>query len=542
MTLLKQALTFDPAQRQTFLDRGWWTDDTLSIWLRQHAETRPEHPALVAPTATLTYRQVYSQVQRLAGALSALGVRKGDVVAVQLPNIPEFLLTYLAVCHIGGVMTTIHMPYRETETETLLRHSRARAVVCLPAVKDYPTADVMQSLKATLPALEHIIVAGSPAPGALSLEALLTSDDEAAVHDPPTGADPFLLLYTSGTTASPKGVPLSYQNMLSNARLNAPDFQCSSEDVMLSAAPFSHLFGLYSFHLALCVGACNLLLPAFAPPALASTLAHGRATVLFTAPAHIAACINAGLFDSHDLSSLRLAIVSGSACPSALARAFAAHMPRGRLVQLWGMTETQAGLYTRLDDALDVAATSAGRPSPGNAVRIVSPDSQPCGPGEEGELHIRGCSVFAGYYDNAEATDVAFTSDGWFRTGDLAVMDAVGNVALTGRSKDVINRGGVKFNPSDVETLLDQHAKIQQAAIVPMPDPVLGEKACCFVVPTPGSTVTLEEICDYLAMHKIAKIKYPERLEILDEMPLTPTRKVIKGRLQAGLNSRDTTG
>jgi len=152
--------------------------------------------------------------------------------------------------------------------------------------------------------------------------------------------------------------------------------------------------------------------------------------------------------------------------------------------------------------------------------------------GEEGELQFRGSAVFPGYFDNEAANATAFTPDGWFRSGDLAVMDEQGNIKLVGRTKDIINRGGVKFNPLDVEILLDKHPKIQQSAIVPMPDPVLGERACCFAVLAPDTDVTLAEICDYLLEHNIAKNKLPERLEIIAEMPLTPTRKIIKGRLK----------
>ncbi|GIX47352.1 MAG: hypothetical protein KatS3mg131_1563 [Candidatus Tectimicrobiota bacterium] len=202
------------------------------------------------------------------------------------------------------------------------------------------------------------------------------------------------------------------------------------------------------------------------------------------------------------------------------------------------MTELQAGLYTRLDDPPAVAATSAGRPSPGTEVRLVTADGRRCAPGEEGELQVRGCSVFPGYFDNPAANAEAFTADGWFRTGDLAVMDAAGNVSLTGRLKDVINRGGVKFNPRDVEDVLDQHPGIVQAAVVPMPDPVLGERVCCFVVPASGHTITLAELCDYLGQRGVAKTKWPERLELVAELPMTPTRKVIKGQLQALLAQR----
>jgi non-ribosomal peptide synthetase component E (peptide arylation enzyme) len=149
----------------------------------------------------------------------------------------------------------------------------------------------------------------------------------------------------------------------------------------------------------------------------------------------------------------------------------------------------------------------------------------------EGELQVRGSSVFPGYLNNPEANADAFTADGWFRTGDIAVIDKVGNLTITGRTKDIISRGGIKFNPADIEDLIMSHLNIEQAAIVPMPDPILGEKACCFVTLAGNMTVTLEDLCDLLENKKIAKNKWPERLIIINEMPLTPTRKIIKSKL-----------
>jgi cyclohexanecarboxylate-CoA ligase len=380
------------------------------------------------------------------------------------------------------------MPYRGAEIETILEHSGARLFVT-----------------AALPIGE--------------LEELEPLPD---AHPAPDARDAFLLLYTSGTTASPKAVPHAYRTMLGNSRLGAREHRLSAQSRILCAAPLSHLYGLYSLHCAWSVGACTVLLPAFKPDELAAALEKYKPTALWAGPAHVAACRNAGLFDRHDWSSLKLAIVSGSMAPAALVRYFAEKLPGCTVTQLWGMTELQAALYTRAEDGTEAAATSAGRPSPGTRVRIS----------EEGELQVRGPLTFSGYFHNDEANRAAFTDDGWFRSGDLAEKRGE-YYTITGRIKDVINRGGVKFNPADVEALLDAHPKIQQSAIVPMPDPVLGEKACAFVTVRPGAAEpTLGELVDYLLSKHIAKNKLPERLVVVPEMPLTPTRKIIKGRLR----------
>src|SRR5919197_661394 len=268
------------------------------------------------------------------------------------------------------------------------------------------------------------------------------------------------------------------------------------------------------------LGAGTVLLPAYKPDELAQTVERERPTALWAGPAHVAACRNAGLFDKYDWSSLELAIVSGSIAPPPLVRYFAEKLPRCAVTPLWGMTELQAGLYTRPGDPLELSATTAGRPSPGTELRLAA----------DGELQVRGPLAFSGYYRNDDATRAAFTDDGWFRTGDLA-EERNGHYAITGRSKDIINRGGVKFNPADVEALLDAHPQIQQSAIVPMPDPVLGEKACAFVTLREGCDApTLDDLVSYLLGKDIAKNKLPERLVVIPEMPLTPTRKIMKGR------------
>jgi acyl-CoA synthetase (AMP-forming)/AMP-acid ligase II len=495
---LRAALKYDPQRAQLYVEKGWWADDTLPKWLSSRARNAPDAPAVVFADQVVSWRELENRVLRFAEGLRRAGVAPGEVVAVQLPNTLEFIVAFLAVCRLGAVMCTLHMPYRGAEIAALLAQSRACLGICLPANKE-----MFGEKGRTFAELDCAEALSKDAPG-------------------PVAADPYLLLYTSGTTASPKGVPLNYHTMLSNARLSAPEHKLTAADRCLSAAPFTHLFGLYSLHCAWAVGAAVVLLPAFKPDDLSLLVQERKPTALWTAPAHIAAIRAMGLFDKHDWSSLKLSIMSGSACPPPLVRFFAEKAKNCAVTQLWGMTEMQAGLYTRPGDAPDVHAMSAGRPSPGTEVRIA----------EDGELQVRGCLLFAGYFDNDEANRDAFTADGWFRTGDLAAIDAAGNVAITGRSKDIINRGGVKFNPRDVEDLLALHPKILQAAIVPMPDPVLGEKACAFVVTKEKQPVTLEELVAHLLEKQIAKSKLPEKLVVVDEMPMTPTRKVIKGRLR----------
>lgn len=525
-------ISFDPANSAAYRAGGYWNDEVLADWLLRNSNTRGDRVALRSAGRSWSHAQLHAEVARLANALIAQGIARGEVVAVQLPNIPQFVFAYLAIASIGAVMQTVHLAYRGGDSEALLAHSGAVALICMGDSPAASAASAFVQMKQRLPELRQIIVAGDQVPaGADGIDALMANQPEVAPTFAQKGEDAFLLLYTSGTTASPKGVPHAYQNFLANARLSAQALAVDADDILLSAAPFTHLYGLFTVNMALATGATIALLPAFSPPALAAAIRTLRPTIGFTAPAHIAACINARLFDGLDLSCFRYLQISGSTVPPALGRALEPLLGGGKVMQLWGMTELQAGAYTRLDDAEAVRMESSGRASAGTELRIVDAAGVVSAAGAEGELQMRGPSLFGGYLRNPEATAAAFTADGWFRTGDLAACDAKGNIRLTGRVKDVINRGGVKFNPLDVEVMLQSHPAVAEVAVAPVPDPVLGERACCFVVVRPGMSFSFEQMQGHLAAHGLSKFKWPERLEMVAAMPLTPTRKIIKGRL-----------
>lgn len=278
-------------------------------------------------------------------------------------------------------------------------------------------------------------------------------------------------------------------------------------------------------------GATFVPLPIFSPSALARALHYHRPTHAFVAPAHIAALLKTEVIGGRQFEDLRQVVFSGSYCPPALKRALEERLANGCVFELWGMTETFAVLLGNPREPTSTRHDWIGRPTIGSEARVADIEGQPLPPNIEGELQVRGCSVFAGYFDNAAANSVIFSEDSWLRTGDLAVMNETGHVRITGRIKDIINRGGVKLNPSDVEALIDQHEAVLQSAIVPVPDPILGERACCCVVLKPGKTLSLDALCAWLQGQGVAKLKWPERLVLIAEMPMTPTRKIVKGAL-----------
>jgi acyl-CoA synthetase (AMP-forming)/AMP-acid ligase II len=493
---------------------------TLWQLLEQRAGKAPDEAALLYGDQRVSNAAFRERAARVAGGLRALGIGRGDVVAVQLPNIPEYLVSYAALCALGAVMQTVHMPYRRAELKTLLAHSRAKAFLCLSQFKDEKPATEARAMG--LPDLKQVI------------EALPEGKFEGA--EPCTADDRFLLLYTSGTTDNPKGVPLAYRGFLENARASVAELEVGPADVLLSAAPLTHLYGLFVYHLALQSGAAMSLLPAFTPPDLAATVEKHRATGVFAGPAHFKPMLDAGLLDKTDLSSIKFVCLSGSAVPPPLAAEVEAKLQakgRGRTIQLWGMSELQAGSYCRPRDPVEVRHRSAGAASPGTELRIVDDAGAVLAPGTEGRLQVRGVSVFAGYLDNAAATAEAFTQDGWFETGDTAKLTAGGHLQLTGRVKEIINRGGVKYSPIDIEAVLDRVPGVARSAVVPYPDAVLGEKACVFIQPAPGAAPpALAALTQALDAAGIAKFKWPERVEAIAAMPLTPTQKIMRGRLK----------
>ena len=529
---IRNALRFRPEHVRRYLEGGYWTSDTLITWLQRWICQTPDAIAIAAADrAPVSFAAALDQAERLAAALAALGIRRGDVIAVQLPSTVEFIIIYYAIARLGAVLTTLHMAYGAAEAMPILRHARARAVFCGAASDKSDPPGVFTRLGQLLPNLRHVIVVGPARPGVLAFETLIASADCAALPPPPVATDVAVMCYTSGTSAAPKAVPHTFQSLLANPRQCLPIFGVKPGDRVLSAAPLSHAFGLYVANVALMGGATFVPLPIFSPAALAHALHCHRPTHAFVAPAHIAALLKTGVLEGRQFEYLRQVVFSGSYCPPALKRALEEKLANGCVFELWGMTETFAVI---LGDPSEPASTRhdwIGRPTTGSDVRIVDPDGEQLPPNIEGELQVRGCSVFAGYFDNAPANTEIFSEDGWLRTGDLAVMNEMDHVRITGRTKDIINRGGVKLNPSDVEALVDQHEAVLQSAIVPMSDPILGERACCCIVLKPGETLSLEALCAWLQSKGISKSKWPERLVSIAEMPMTPTRKIIKGAL-----------
>ena len=515
-----------------FTETGKWNDDTFITYLEKWARETPDKPAIVAGERALSYAELLAAARRFANALLGIGIGKGDVVGIQLPNVPEYVIAHLGLAMMGGILGTLHMPYRAGELAPLMNHGRMRALICGAANERYDAPATALGLKDEVAGLEHVIVLGEPVPeGCHSLSAMIEGGAEDAIGEAPQPDDPYLLCFTSGTAAAPKAVLRTYRTVTANGRIYNATIEMSPADVVMIAPPFTHIFGLVITDFVICAGATNLLMEMFTPDAFVHCIHDGRPSLMFCAPAHLAATLKSGLLDIHDCSSVRNVFTAGAVCPPTVAAAFERHLPNGRAGQLLGMTEVLLATQTPLDAGPEIRHHSAGRALEGVELRIAGDDGAPLPADTEGELEIRGFTLFAGYLGNEKANRQAFTEDGFFRTGDLARLDADGNLAITGRVKDVINRGGIKINPTDVEYLVTAHDSVIQSAIVPEPDEVLGERCCLFVELVPGASLTLEDITGWLDAKGVAKMLWPERLVTVEDMPMTPSRKILKREL-----------
>ncbi|MFJ3921564.1 beta-ketoacyl synthase N-terminal-like domain-containing protein [Streptomyces sp. NPDC090022] len=483
---------------------------------------------------TWTWREWREESRSLAAGLQRLGVAAGDVVAVRLPNSWEFLTAHTAIADLGAVMLPLHAALGAREAAALLRRARARLLVT--------RADALAGLPGGV--VGQVLLVGGPGPaggrtdgraaaaGAVhSYEAVVREHAGARPRQHRLTPDqPFVLLASSGTTsARPKLCLHSHGGLLDNALTVARDGGAGPGSPLISAAPFSHLFGLLTVHLALLTGAQQALLPHWDVAALHGLHAAGPGgpATLFAVPAHLR-----DLVRRPGPVRLREVRTGGAAVPADLVAETEGRLGARTVVQ-WGMSELGAGMYTRPEDPPEAAVRSIGRPVTGSAARVVAPDGTPCPDGETGELQFRGPQLFRGYLDDPEATRAALTPDGWLRTGDRASRNPDGTFAFRGRQAELINVGGLKFSASEVEGLLGALPAVRAQAVAARPDARLGEVPALVVALRPGAELGLDEVRAHLRGLGVAEYKWPLELLVVDEVPLTPTGKVARAALAA---------
>ncbi len=508
---------------------GHWGTETFYSILAARASAHPDRVAIVDRGRRVTYAELRTRVDRVTAGFAALGIGSRDVVTIQLPNWAEFAYVFFALERLGAVANQIGPDFRSREVDYILRFSESRAFVCPASFKSFDYVKMIGELRPGLPDLKAVCVLGSPggplAAGLVSLDALV--ENPAAVPPPGAGQqadDVMRMAFTSGTTGNPKGVIHSHNTTLSTCRTLNADMRVTADEVFLIYLPLGLNWGYLTLVQAVMAGARAVLLDQFGARAALELIQRERVTYIPTAPASIIAMLNEPDLSRYDLASLRVVITGGASCPIETIRDFRARM-HGHLIELYGMLETGFHTYTRLDDDPEAVTGTVGTVSSGLGLRLIDESGRDVAAGAEGEIAALGPSVHLGYHKNPAANAELFTADGWFRTGDLGQFDGAGNVKIVGRLKEMINRGGKKFFPREIEEILYTHPKILHAAIVGVPDPRLGERNCLCVIPRPGQTLTLDEVVGYLR-DGVATYKLPETIELFDELPFTPTGKV----------------
>jgi acyl-CoA synthetase (AMP-forming)/AMP-acid ligase II len=347
------------------------------------------------------------------------------------------------------------------------------------------------------------------------------------------------ILFTSGTTGNPKGVTHNHNTSLWPARMLNHDLNLGADEVMLLYLPLALNWGYLTIVQAVMAGCRVVLMEQFRAAEALKAIQAERVTYIPTAPASIVSMLNEPDFGTYDTSSLRMVVTGGTSCPVEMIRAFRQHFD-ATLIELYGMLETGGyHTYTRPSDDPEKVAGTVGQPGSQMMLRICDTDGHVVADGESGEIQCDGPGIQLGYYRNPEANAQAFTDDGWFRTGDLGLIDAQGNLRIVGRLKEIINRGGKKYYPREIEEILYAHPKVLHAAVVGLPDERLGESNCLCLVPKPG--VAAPQLGEFVDMLKgtVATYKLPERLELFDALPMTPTGKVQRHVLVKQVVERD---
>ena len=516
-----------PERIERYTRSGHWGSETFYDALARQASAHPQRVALVDRTGRVTYGELRARVDRVAAHLSALGLGPGDIVTIQLPNCAEFAYVFFAAERLGAVANQIGPDFRSREVEYILRFSESRAYVCPARFKGFDYVAMIDELRPRLPDLTRVLVlGGEDRAGAVRLDELACGSGPVPVaRSSPLGAnDVMRMAFTSGTTGNPKGVVHSANTTLPACRFLNGDMHVTEDEVFLIYLPLGLNWGYLTLLQAILAGARAVLLDQFSAAAALELIERERVTFIPTAPASIIAMLTEPGLASRDLSSLRVVITGGASCPVETIREYRARM-RGHLIELYGMLETGFHTYTRFSDDPEAVAGTVGRVVADMGLRVIDEHGRDVPPGAEGEIAADGPSVHLGYHKNPAANAELFTADGWFRTGDLGRLDAAGNLRIVGRLKEMINRGGKKFFPREIEEILYTHPKILHAAIIGVPDPRLGERNCLCVIPRSGQSITLEEVVAFLR-DQVATYKLPEMLEIVDELPFTPTGKL----------------
>jgi len=529
-------------RRAQAIAQGLWLDRTLNDDLDACLAQCPDKLALTAvrvetgEVRRFTYREMAAMADRIAVGLSRLGVGRNDVVAMQLPNWWQFTLTYLACSRIGAVINPLMHIFRERELSFMLAHGEAKVIIVPKVFRGFDHEQMLEGLRGALPSLKQVVVVGGQ--GANSFEALLSEPAWTSQPDAPQilsasrpGPDDITqLIYTSGTTGEPKGVLHSANTLMSNIVPYAQRVGLGADDVVLMASPMAHQTGfMYGLMMPVMLRAHVVLQDIWEPTRALELIRAEKVSFTMASTPFLTDLARTVAETGQAVPTLKTFLCAGAPIPGPLVEQ-ARSVLGTKIVSAWGMSENGACTLIHLDDDDERAVNTDGCALPGMEAKVADDSGAEVPRGEVGRLLVRGCSNFGGYLKRPQWNNT--DADGWFDTGDLARMDSAGYIRISGRSKDIIIRGGENIPVVEVEALLYRHPAVAQAAIVAMPDERLGERACAVVVTRPGQTLDFAGMVSFLKEHRLAIQYIPERLEVLEAMPATPSGKIQKFKLR----------
>lgn len=524
------------ARRARYYAEGWWRHEDLWTAISRHGRERPAQLAFITGERQCRFDELLRDAECFGRGLAACGVQPGEVVVVHGRNSIETVVALLGSAWAGAVMAGVPPMFTAAQVASAAASAAARAVICLGDPREL--AEAVQGARAAASVTLVVAPDAVAAEGVEPWSAVLAAGDVWRGARAMVGADELALLaYSSGTTGAPKGVMHSANTVRYAIEQRAALQEVTAADVCIVVGQFGFVgnvvFGLLAGAL---IGATSVLLRHWsAERALASMARHGVTYGLFL-PTHVHDLLDAPQLAGTDLRKFRHAAMGGLSAERRLE-------VRRRLcpgpLPGYGMSECMGHSTCSASDPEVKLLNRDGRPYPGTEIRIVDGQGAPLPPGQTGEVQVRGPSRCFGYYRAAELTRAAMTADGFFRTGDLGSLDADGYFSFAGREKEIIRRGGVTIVPGEVEAVLLEHPRVDRVAIVALPDPRMGERACACVITADGAPVALGELTDFLAQRAVARYLWPERVELFTEFPFTPSLKVRKQGLVEQVLARD---
>ncbi|WP_076258518.1 AMP-binding protein [Intrasporangium flavum] len=478
-----------------------------------------------------TYTELQRDVDALARALLAVGVRTGDRVGIWAPNCSEWTLVQYATAKMGAILVNINPAYRAHELQYVLKQAGISTLVAAESFRTSDYRGMVEEVRDEVPGLERVVYIGTPDWDDLVARAGEVSAEELArVQAGLSNTDAINIQYTSGTTGFPKGATLSHRNILNNGYFVGELCDYTEADRVCIPVPFYHCFGMVMGNLACTThGACMVIpAPGFDPAATLRATQDEKVTSLYGVPTMFIAEWNLPDFDSYDLSSVRTGIMAGSPCPAELMKKLIASGIEEMTI-CYGMTETSpVSTQNRTDDTFEQKVGTVGRVGPHLEIKIVDPVSGETLPrGQAGEFLTKGYSVMLGYWEQPDKTAEAVT-DGWMHTGDIGVMHEDGYVEITGRIKDMVIRGGENVYPREIEEFLYTHPDILDAQVIGVPDEKYGEELCAWIRMKEGATPLTSESLRAFCTGQLAHYKIPRYVEIVEEFPMTVTGKIRK--------------